>query len=45
MQKGKDLAMNIIEQLEKDQVERRATQVPEFGPGDTMRVSIKVVEG
>jgi len=37
--------MNIIEQLEKDHVERRGTVVPDFGPGDTMRVSIKVVEG
>jgi large subunit ribosomal protein L19 len=45
MQKGKDLAMNIIEQLEKEHVERRGADVPDFGPGDTMRVSIKVVEG
>ncbi len=37
--------MNIIEQLEKDQVERLGTTVPEFGPGATLRVSIKVVEG
>jgi len=37
--------MNIIEQLEKDQVERLDVSVPEFGPGATVRVSIKVVEG
>lgn len=37
--------MNIIEQLEKDQVERLGAAVPEFGPGATLRVSIKVVEG
>ena len=36
--------MNIIEQLEKDQVERLGASVPEFAPGATLRVSIKVVE-
>jgi large subunit ribosomal protein L19 len=39
--------MNIIQQLEKEQMEAIATQraVPEFGPGDTVRVMVKVVEG
>ena len=37
--------MNIIEQLEKDQVERMGASIPEFAPGATVRVSIKVVEG
>jgi large subunit ribosomal protein L19 len=39
--------MNIIEQLEKEQVARLAKvrSVPEFGPGDTVRVNVKVVEG
>jgi large subunit ribosomal protein L19 len=39
--------MNIIEQLEKDQIAKLTAQrpVPEFGPGDTVRVSVKVVEG
>ena len=37
--------MNIIEQLEKDQVERLGASIPEFGPGATVRVNIKVVEG
>ncbi len=39
--------MNIIEQLEKEQIAKLTAvrPVPEFGPGDTLRVSVKVVEG
>ncbi len=39
--------MNIIEQFEKEQVAKLTAQrpVPEFAPGDTVRVSVKVVEG
>ncbi|MGQ0484594.1 MAG: 50S ribosomal protein L19 [Hyphomicrobiales bacterium] len=39
--------MNIIEQLEKEQVAIVAAKraVPEFGPGDTVIVNVKVVEG
>lgn len=39
--------MNRIQQLEKEQAEALARKraVPEFGPGDTLRVSVKVVEG
>jgi large subunit ribosomal protein L19 len=39
--------MNIIEQLEKEQVAALAKKrkVPDFGPGDTLRVNVKVVEG
>ncbi|MEZ5873506.1 MAG: 50S ribosomal protein L19 [Hyphomicrobiales bacterium] len=39
--------MNIIEQLDKEQVAALAEKrkVPEFGPGDTVRVNVKVVEG
>ena len=39
--------MNIIEQLEKEQVAVVAAQraVPEFGPGDTVIVNVKVKEG
>ena len=39
--------MNIIEQLEAEQVEKLTGErpVPEFGPGDTLRVNVKVVEG
>ncbi len=39
--------MNIIEQLDAKEIERLTAErgVPEFGPGDTVRVSVKVVEG
>ena len=39
--------MNIIEQLEKEQAEELASKrpVPEFAPGDTVRVNVKVIEG
>ncbi len=39
--------MNIIEQLEKEQAAALAKKrkIPEFGPGDTLRVNVKVVEG
>lgn len=39
--------MNIIEQLEKEQAAAlsKKRKVPEFGPGDTVRVNVKVVEG
>jgi large subunit ribosomal protein L19 len=39
--------MNIIEQIEKEQIAKIAAQrpVPDFGPGDTLRVSVKVTEG
>ncbi len=34
--------MNVIELVEKEQLK---TDLPEFGPGDTVRVHLKVVEG
>jgi large subunit ribosomal protein L19 len=39
--------MNLIQQLEKEQVAKLATgkDIPEFGPGDTVVVNYKVVEG
>ncbi len=39
--------MDIIEQLGKEQIAKLTDgrSVPEFGPGDTLRVSVKVVEG
>src|SRR3954471_18092496 len=39
--------MNIIQQLEAEQVQKLAEKrpVPEFSPGDTLRVNVKVVEG
>ncbi len=39
--------MNIIEELEKQEVDRLTAErkVPEFAPGDTLRVHVKVIEG
>ena len=34
--------MHIIEQIEKEQLR---DDIPEFGPGDTVRVHVRVVEG
>jgi len=39
--------MNIIEQIEKEQADKiaAARPVPDFGPGDTVIVNVRVVEG
>ncbi len=37
--------MNLIEQLEKEEMARLDKAVPEFAPGDTVKVSVKVKEG
>ncbi|MEZ5856624.1 MAG: 50S ribosomal protein L19, partial [Hyphomicrobiaceae bacterium] len=39
--------MNIIEELEREQIRAVLTKrgVPEFAPGDTLRVTVKVTEG
>lgn len=39
--------MNIIEQLESEQIAKLTNErpVPEFGPGDTVKVNLRVVEG
>ena len=39
--------MNIIQEIEKEEAGRVAAQrkVPEFGPGDTLKVNVKVTEG
>ncbi len=37
--------MNIIEQLEKEEMARLEKSVPEFAPGDTLKVGVKVKEG
>ena len=34
--------MNIIEALEKEQIAKLNKQIPEFQPGDTVRVNVKV---
>ena len=39
--------MNIIQELEREQMNAVTAKrgVPEFGPGDTVKVMVKVVEG
>ncbi len=39
--------MNLIQTLEKEQVEKLSAgkEIPDFGPGDTVLVNYKVVEG
>src|SRR5580693_7978478 len=39
--------MNIIETLEREEIARlgAARQIPDFQPGDTLQVNVKVVEG
>ncbi len=39
--------MNTIEQLDREQIEKLTAErpIPEFQPGDTLRVNVKVVEG
>ncbi|MBA2690808.1 MAG: 50S ribosomal protein L19 [Burkholderiales bacterium] len=37
--------MNLIAQLEQEEISRLGKNLPEFSPGDTVVVSVKVVEG
>ena len=39
--------MNIIEKIEKEQLEKLSSgkEMPDFNPGDTIKVDVKVVEG
>ena len=39
--------MNIIQQLEQEQIAKltAARAVPDFAPGDTLKINVKVVEG
>ncbi len=39
--------MNVIQELEQEQIAQLTADrlIPEFAPGDTIRVSVKVVEG
>jgi large subunit ribosomal protein L19 len=39
--------MNVIQQLEKEEAERLASirKTPEFRPGDTVRVNVRIKEG
>jgi len=39
--------MNLIQQLEKEQIAKLSAgkEIPDFQPGDTLQVNVKVVEG
>ena len=39
--------MNLIPELEKEQLDklRESKQIPDFAPGDTVRVNVKISEG
>ncbi len=39
--------MNLIQTLEKEQMQKLSAgrEIPDFGPGDTLLVNVKVVEG
>jgi large subunit ribosomal protein L19 len=37
--------MNIIQTLDQEQIAKLGKDVPDFAPGDTLKVNVKVVEG
>jgi large subunit ribosomal protein L19 len=37
--------MDLIQQIEQDEIARLNKKIPEFAPGDTVVVSVSVVEG
>ncbi|MCX7148816.1 MAG: 50S ribosomal protein L19, partial [Rhodocyclales bacterium] len=37
--------MNLIQQMEKEEIERLGKTIPAFAPGDTVIVNVNVVEG
>src|ERR1700760_4972229 len=41
------MTMNVIEQLEKEEADRLLAQrkIPDFQPGDTVRVNVRIKEG
>jgi large subunit ribosomal protein L19 len=42
-----EITMNLIQELEQEQFQKLSAgkEIPEFGPGDTVIVNVKVVEG
>src|SRR5947199_9142127 len=42
-----EISMNLIQHVEKEQFDKLAATkaIPDFGPGDTLIVNVKVVEG
>jgi large subunit ribosomal protein L19 len=37
--------MNLIQQIEAEEIAKAGKDIPEFRPGDTVKVGVKVVEG
>ena len=37
--------MNLLEELESEHIAELAKEIPDFAPGDTIRVGVKVTEG
>ena len=37
--------MNLIQQIEAEEIAKAAKDIPEFRPGDTVGVGVKVIEG
>ena len=37
--------MNLIQQIEAEEIAKAAKDIPDFRPGDTVRVGVKVIEG
>jgi large subunit ribosomal protein L19 len=37
--------MNLIQQIEAEEIAKASKEIPEFRPGDTVRVGVKVIEG
>jgi large subunit ribosomal protein L19 len=37
--------VNLIQQIEAEEIQKAGKTVPEFRPGDTVRVGVKVIEG
>ena len=35
--------MNLIQQIEAEEIAKATTAIPEFRPGDTVRVGVKVI--
>jgi large subunit ribosomal protein L19 len=42
-----EFSMNVIQEIEKEQLEKLSANktIPDFGPGDTVIVNVKVIEG
>jgi len=37
--------VNLIQQIEAEEIAKAGKTIPEFRPGDTLRVGVKVIEG